>query len=53
VLSTGARLTMAPQTELGRVAIRGRDQFITRLSEDGAPGVEVRDSALQLDAESR
>jgi hypothetical protein len=32
---------MAPGTELGRVAVNGRDQFITRLPGEASTGVEV------------
>jgi hypothetical protein len=47
-----SRLTMPPPSVLGRVAIDGRDQFITHL--DGAePGIEVRKGGLTLSADSR
>ncbi len=51
-LTRSSRLTMGPETQLGRVEIGGRDQFITRL-EGGATGVEVRDVILQVVADSR
>jgi hypothetical protein len=49
-----SRLEMLPPTVLGRVAIDGKDQFITRL--DSAPtraGVEVRQGELRVTADSR
>ena len=55
-LERSARLEMATPTVLGRVAIGGRDQFITRLSgKDGVTrsGVEVREGALRVNADSR
>lgn len=46
------RLDMSPPTRLGRVTLRGEDQFLTTL--DGtAVGVELREGALDLEAESR
>lgn len=51
-LSRASRLEMAAPTVLGRVAIRGRDQFITNVRE-GATGVEVRQGELDVTADSR
>ncbi len=51
-LSRASRLEMAAPTVLGRVAIRGRDQFITHIA-DGASGVEVRQGELDVSADSR
>ncbi|MFN0062316.1 MAG: hypothetical protein ACKVPX_07345 [Myxococcaceae bacterium] len=51
-LQRTSRLLMGLGTELGRVEMNGRDQFITKL-EDGLPGVEVRDVQLQVKADSR
>jgi hypothetical protein len=48
-----ARLDMLPPTRLGRVAVDGIDQFITRLGEATAPGVEIRTGVVRLDADSR
>ena len=47
------RLDMAPPARLGRVAVAGQDQFITRL--EGAPGVgvELRQGTVRLDADLR
>ncbi len=48
------RLDAAPALKLGRVEINGEDQFITRSSDAGATGVEVRRlNDLQLVADSR
>ena len=54
---TGDRLEMGDGTALGHVAVGGRDAFITTLSKAGdagaRPGVEVRQRALNVVAESR
>lgn len=48
------RLTMLPPTVLGRVAIDGKDQFITHLDKDpNKAGVELRQGALAFAADSR
>jgi len=47
------RLDMAPPIMLGRVAVGGADQFITRLGPDAPAGVEIRAGALWLNADSR
>ncbi|HSQ01507.1 MAG TPA: hypothetical protein VL049_30155 [Candidatus Dormibacteraeota bacterium] len=52
-LARAWRLDMAPPTLLGRVAVDGTDQFITRLSAEAPSGVEIRAGALTLDADSR
>ncbi|MBX3028254.1 hypothetical protein KF840_25470 [bacterium] len=52
-LSRAWRLDMAPPTTLGRVAVDGADQFITRLAADAPSGVEIRAGTLTLDADSR
>ncbi len=49
----GWRLEMPPPAALGRVAIDGRDQFITRLGPDRPAGVELRQGQVNLDADSR
>ncbi len=51
-LSRDSRLTMAEPTTLGRVAINGKDQFITKLDGAGA-GVEIRQGQLAVTADSR
>jgi len=51
-LSRSWRLQARPEVELGRVAINGKPQFITRLGQD-APGVEVREGSVDLTADSR
>jgi hypothetical protein len=52
-LSRSWRLEVAPPMELGRVAIDGKDQFLSRLEDDAAAGVEVRQGRLELEADSR
>lgn len=52
-LNRASRLTMAPPTVLGRVAINGRDQFITTMGDKSRTGVEVRQGALSVTADSR
>lgn len=47
------RLNVRPGVELGRVAIDGQPQTITREDETGAVGVEVRRGAVNLSADSR
>jgi hypothetical protein len=52
-LSRGWRLEMPAPLRLGRVAIGGTDQPITRMSPQSAPGVEVRQGQLNLRADAR
>ncbi len=52
-LNRESRLTMAPPTVLGRVAINGRDQFITTTGDTARMGVEVRQGSLSVTADSR
>lgn len=53
-LRRASRLEMLPPTVLGRVAIEGKDQFITHLEGDAARmGVEVRQGELVVSADSR
>jgi hypothetical protein len=47
------RLEMAGEIELGRAAINGRDQVITRLGDDALTGVEVTRGPIALTADSR
>src|SRR5438876_1688876 len=47
------RLEMAEPSVLGRAAVNGRVQFLTRLGDRSAVGVELREGQLQLDADSR
>ncbi|HYE37778.1 hypothetical protein [Methylocaldum sp.] len=47
------RLNVRPGVDLGRVAIDGEPQSITREDETGAIGVEVRRGAVSLSADSR
>ncbi len=52
-LGRGWRLEMGPESQLGRVAVAGTDQFITRLADGGKSGVEIRQRQVNLEAESR
>jgi len=53
-LHRATRLEMLPPTVLGRVAIDGKDQFITHLDKDpNRAGVEVRQGQLSVSADSR
>ncbi|MBN2645535.1 MAG: hypothetical protein JXR59_08705 [Desulfuromonadaceae bacterium] len=52
-LSNAARLEAEPSLQLGRVQINGEDQFITRTSQSGASGFEVRQQQVDIQAESR
>lgn len=52
-LSSSWRLEMGPETVLGRAAVDGRDQFITHLDPDAPRGIEVRQSQVSLEADSR
>ena len=47
------RLGMAPGTDLGRVAVNGRDQFITRLPGTEGVGVEIPRGEIEISADSR
>ncbi|KQW45540.1 hypothetical protein ASD88_11590 [Pelomonas sp. Root662] len=53
VLSASSRLAMAAPGQLGRAALAGQDQPITRLATDGPAGFEVRQSAARIEADSR
>src|SRR5882724_7975590 len=47
------RLEMAAPTILGRAAVDGREQFLTRFGDRSAVGIELREGQLQLEADSR
>src|SRR5437762_1586361 len=47
------RLEMAEPTVLGRAAVDGREQFLTRLGDRSSVGIELREGQLQLEADSR
>ncbi len=51
-LSKSWRLEVDPPLELGRVAVSGRDQTITR-RKDGKVGVEIRQGRLDVTADGR
>jgi hypothetical protein len=52
-MTRGWRLEMDKPAVLGRVAVNGQDQFITRLTEENNTGVEVRRGQIDLVADSR
>lgn len=52
-LSRSSRLEMASPGELGRAAINGEDQPVTRFKKGGPDGIEVRNGSAQLSADSR
>ncbi len=52
-LHRGWRLDVAPQLKLGRVAVGGQNQFITRQGASGPLGVEIRQGQLDLEADAR
>ncbi len=52
-LTRSDRLEMPAPSQLGRVRAQGKDQLITRLAPQAAPGVELRQGQLFLSAESR
>lgn len=47
------RLDARPGTRLGRLAIGGQEQFITRHGPGGREGVEIRDGRATIEADSR
>ena len=47
------RLEVGEGTRLGRLAIDGQDQFITRMGAKGRDGVELRSGRATIDADSR
>ncbi|OQX09821.1 MAG: hypothetical protein BWK73_21770 [Thiothrix lacustris] len=52
-LAQQSRLEVLPEMRLGRVSLDGEPQLITRPPEGQADGVEVRQRALNLEADSR
>ena len=52
-LRATTRLDLLPPGALGRIAVDGQDQLVTAHPETKASGIEVRRSALQLEADSR
>jgi len=54
VINRSNRIEMQPETTLGRLALNGKDQFITNLNaETNQVGVEVPLGRIQLEADSR
>jgi hypothetical protein len=52
-LRSTTRLDLLPPGSLGRIAVDGQDQLVTTNPGTKAPGVELRRSALRLEADSR
>lgn len=52
-LSSRSRLEAGSKLDLGRVSINGKNQFITRLAPQSPAGVEIRQSHINIEAESR
>ncbi|OQY25487.1 MAG: hypothetical protein B6I37_00870 [Desulfobacteraceae bacterium 4572_35.2] len=52
-LTNSSRLEANTALELGRVSINDQDQFITRLEPQAPAGIELRQGAVVLEAESR
>ncbi|MBU1722671.1 MAG: hypothetical protein KJ892_02305 [Gammaproteobacteria bacterium] len=52
-LAQESRLEVLPDMRLGRVSLNGEPQLITRQPQGQADGVEVRQRALSLEADSR
>jgi hypothetical protein len=52
-LNRAWRLEVDWPTELGRVAVGGKDQFITRAGSGGKAGVEIRQGQVDVTADSR
>jgi hypothetical protein len=52
-LADGWRLDVERGVDLGRAAVGGQDQFLTRDGSDGPIGVEVRREAVDIDADAR
>lgn len=52
-LKNRSRLDATPVLQLGRVSSHGEDQFITHVDGAAGPGVELRQSQVALEAESR
>ena len=52
-MNRGWRLEMSPPTQLGRVAVGGEDQFLTRRGDSADVGVEIGHGTVQVDADSR
>lgn len=53
ILRQSSRLEMNSPIRLGRVSVDGKDQLITSLEKDQKTGVEIRQSNLNLTADSR
>ncbi len=52
-MTTGWRLEMTPPVKVGRITVKGKEQFITRLKGSDNAGVEMRYGNVNLKAESR
>jgi hypothetical protein len=52
-MTSGWRLNTLPEIKLGKVTLNGNSQLITKQGATNKEGVEVRNSMLSLDADSR
>lgn len=52
-LKRSSRLALQPGGDLGRAAIDGTDQPVTRLAQGGPAGIEVRAGRARIEADSR
>jgi len=52
-MNQGWRLTMLPGYKLGRAEVNGQPQLITQRKGEPAPGIEIRDSYVDVSAVSR
>ncbi|MFT5172718.1 MAG: hypothetical protein ACI8W7_000885, partial [Gammaproteobacteria bacterium] len=52
-MNQGWRLLAQPHIQLGRIAVNGQPQLVTRRTGDNADGVEIRQRKLNLEAISR
>lgn len=53
IMNQGWRLSVQPDMQLGRVAVNGVPQLVTRMDEEDSDGIEIRQQRLNLEAISR
>ena len=53
MMNQGWRLLAQPHIQVGRVAVGGQPQVVTRMAEDNSDGVEIRQRRLNLESISR
>lgn len=52
-MTTGWRLAVNPPVEPGKIMLNGKEQFITKLDDNGKAGIEMRYGSVKMTAESR